>query len=463
MIPTVEARMEGSTPFASHHPKVSSCAPGGVLPARRAVAALGVVAVPVYVPCEGRQRDELAERQVIELGVVLLGHASTLPDRASPLRTSCDSADGAHVRQMRMFGECPFGVRRDSPEVTNGSRLSGAPAMLELVIEPPVDFERMRRMRCGTCGHEWFVNEQWLDRFNQGLEPCPECGTDCRGEDRPDFCARPDDPSHNNTAVLASYWYHSSTHENWPERDFDPAGKFTEDTRRRMESMAGPGSVERWAARQKDKALHIGTYEAAIENMFRRADDQSGSNEQFFLHRVKLRPDSVIQAGVHKEPTNFVGDAYLAEVCGQGVNVYRYVNVHEDPSGVSLAVNATAIHAVQSIPIPLPVDGAHPWIVDATARLSDACSMPPVQPRGILRKIGVKPTSALASEARELEKEVASSLPFTSRTRLDAGFDEAAFAASPTAFPAKLLGLTRLVSDFQAVLDALDSQPWRVV
>ena len=77
--------------------------------------------------------------------------------------------------------------------------------------------------------------------------------------------------------------------------------------------------------------------------------------------------------------------------------------------------------------------------------------------------MGVKPTSALVSEARKLEDEVASSLPFTSRTRLDAGFDEAAFAAAPTAFPAKLLGLTRLVSDFPAVLDAFDSQPWRVV
>ena len=119
-----------------------------------------------------------------------------------------------------------------------------------LVIERPVDFGRQRRMCCGTCGHEWFVNDQWLDRFDQGLEACPECGTDCQVEDRPDFCARPDDPSHNDTAVLGSYWYHSSTHENWPDRNFDPAGKFTKDTRRRMESMARPGSVERWAERR---------------------------------------------------------------------------------------------------------------------------------------------------------------------------------------------------------------------
>ncbi|MDQ7993287.1 MAG: hypothetical protein AAGC63_09310, partial [Propionicimonas sp.] len=77
--------------------------------------------------------------------------------------------------------------------------------------------------------------------------------------------------------------------------------------------MTGPGSVERWTARQKAKALHIGTYEAAIENMVRRKADQSGSGEQFFLYRVELSPDCVIEPGVHKEPTNFVGDAHLAD------------------------------------------------------------------------------------------------------------------------------------------------------
>ncbi|MEN0071195.1 MAG: hypothetical protein AAGC63_09315, partial [Propionicimonas sp.] len=146
-----------------------------------------------------------------------------------------------------------------------------------------------------------------------------------------------------------------------------------------------------------------------------------------------------------------------------GVNVYRYVNVHEDPSGISLAVNTTAIHAVQSIPVPLPVDPGNSWIVDATARLRNAALMPPIQPKGIFRKLGAKPTSALVAEALKIEREAASRLPFTLRTRLDAGFDEAAFAADPTAFAARLLGLTLLVTEFQAVLDALAVRQWRVV
>ena len=100
-------------------------------------------------------------------------------------------------------------------------------------------------MRCGSCRHEWRVTAEWLERFNQALEVCPVCGTDCQGEDRPDFCAEPENPSHDDSAVRGSYWYHSSTHENWPDRKFDPAPRLTEVTKRRMESM-GAG-VAAWA------------------------------------------------------------------------------------------------------------------------------------------------------------------------------------------------------------------------
>ncbi|MEU2142075.1 hypothetical protein [Nocardia rhamnosiphila] len=97
------------------------------------------------------------------------------------------------------------------------------------------------------------------------------------------------------------YWYHSSTHAVWPDRDFDPAAQLTDETKRRMESQTGPGAVERWAARQKSKALHVGTYEAAIESMLRRMDNQSDAASQFYLHRVQLRSDCAIEPGIHIE------------------------------------------------------------------------------------------------------------------------------------------------------------------
>jgi len=329
------------------------------------------------------------------------------------------------------------------------------------VIERAINFERPRRMRCGSCRHEWHVTAEWLDRFNQALEGCPACDTDCQGEDRPDFCADPEDPSLDDAATRKFSWYHSSTHQSWPNRNFDPAALLTDVTKRRMEAMCS--GVEAWASRQKTKALHVGTYEAAIENMFRRMDDQDSFDDQFYLYRVQLDPNCVIEPGVHQEPTNFVGDAYLAEVCAPGTNVLRYVNVHEDPSSVSLAIEPSAIRAVQGIPIPLAVDATDSWVLDATARLWEATSKPAPQPTGKLERFQFREVTVLATEARRLETEIAAGLPLALRERFTTRFDEAGFDTAPTAFPTKLVGLATLATAPRAVLDALDAQPWRVL
>lgn len=331
------------------------------------------------------------------------------------------------------------------------------------MIERSVNFARSRRMRCGSCRHEWSVSAEWLECFNQALEGCPVCGTDCRGEDRPDFCADPEDPVQADSAVHDFYWYHSSTHENWPDRNFDPTAPLTDETKRRMEVMGSRvGAVERWAERQKAKALHVGTYEAAIENMFRRMQDQGNSVDQFYLYRVRLNPSCVIQPGVHREPTNFVGDAHLAEDCPPEINVLRYVNVHEDPSRVSLAVEPIAIHSVQRVSLPLFVDATDPWVLNAIARLLDAVSKPPSKPKADSQRWKRPEVSALISEVHRLESEMSSELPLRLRETFRVEFDIKGFEASPAAFPRKVLGLTNLVTNAEAVFDALDTQSWHV-
>lgn len=317
-------------------------------------------------------------------------------------------------------------------------------------------------MRCGACRHEWLVTVEWLDRFNQALVGCPRCNTDCQGEDRPDFCVDSDEPMRDDAAVRSTYWYHSSTHDNWPDRNFDPAADLTDDTKQRMEAATGPGAVERWAARQRAKALHIGTYEAAVESMFRRMTDQADSNSQFYLYRVELEPDCVIEPGVHKEPTNWLGDAYLNEVCDPGTTVLRYVNVHEDKSNVSLAIEARAIRAVQGIAIPLTSSRSLPWIVDATERLLAASSKRSPEAPSELRPWIARPPSALRAEAIAIESEIAESLPSDMRARFSLEFDQAAFADAPEAFPAYLVAMARLVTDPQTTLEGLDAQPWRM-
>jgi hypothetical protein len=332
------------------------------------------------------------------------------------------------------------------------------------MTERGVDFERFRCMRCGFCDHEWRVTSEWLDRFNQGDEGCPLCGTDCQVEKRPNFWAAQDDPSFDDSLVRKIHWYHTSTHANWPDRTFDPSAGLTEITKRRMRNI-GPDdrALERWAESQKTKALHVGTYEAAIENMLRRMNRQDGAEDQFFLYRVRLKSNVVIESGVHAEPTNFVGDVQLAEIVAPGIDAYRYVNTHEDPSSVSLAISLNAIQAVQSIPIPLAVDPGHSWLRASADRLIHAARLPAPQPVTALERMRHHMPTALSKEARRMETEVAATLPLGLRGRFRAGFDEAKIIADPKLFPAKLIGLAQLVVNPQAVFDLLDAQRWREV
>jgi hypothetical protein len=333
-----------------------------------------------------------------------------------------------------------------------------------IVIERAVDFGRLRWMRCGTCGNEWHANAEWLDGFHQGREACLRCGTNCESEARPDFWAAEDDPSRDDSNVRETFWYHTSTHAKWPDRAFDPTSTITDATKRRLQGIGADGrGLERWAARQKGKALHLGTYEAAIENMLRRMNDQDGAAAQFYLYRVRLRHNASIEPGLHQERANIAGDVQLAELCGAGIDILRYVNTYEDPSSVSLAVGLEAILAVQVSPIPLAVDTADAWVSAAAARLSDAASLPAPEPQSKFERMQRHRPSALSIEASKLEEEVAERLPFGLRDRFHRFFDEKNLTADPAAFPSKLIGLVALVNDPLAVLRSLDEVPWRKV
>jgi hypothetical protein len=96
-------------------------------------------------------------------------------------------------------------------------------------------------MRCGSCRYWWRANAEWLDRFNQGDEACPECGTDCQVEERPDFWAVQDDPSYDDSKVRETYCYHTSTHADWHDRAFDPTAGLTDITKQGMQKIGTDG------------------------------------------------------------------------------------------------------------------------------------------------------------------------------------------------------------------------------
>lgn len=118
-------------------------------------------------------------------------------------------------------------------------------------------------------------------------------------------------------------WFHSSTHKQWP-----------------------PQAVP------KDRAIHLGTYEAAIDNMHYRMSAMSEAGRQFYLHRVVL-PTISIDPEMHRdEGQAFTGIVDLTAVTSTAYDGYRYVNLEEHTGSISLAVNPRAINSVQTIAIP---------------------------------------------------------------------------------------------------------------
>lgn len=204
-------------------------------------------------------------------------------------------------------------------------------------------------MRCGRCGYEILADHRWMERWVIGSEHCPGCGIDCTHEESARAMHEPNDIALQSEQVPVLNWYHTTTISDWPQINYDPRSRTTAEALRRMEKMMGSGGVERWAQRQKSKALHVGTYEAAIENMLRRMRDQHEPDSPFYLFRVELRHDVGIEPGVHREPTNWVGDAQPKDFLSPGNLIYRYINEHEDPGGISLALTVQAIASVTGV------------------------------------------------------------------------------------------------------------------
>ncbi|WP_369044036.1 hypothetical protein [Streptomyces sp. Midd1] len=266
----------------------------------------------------------------------------------------------------------------------------------------------------------------------------------------------PGDPALDEDRVARFFWYHTSTQPDWPKQDFDPAAVLTSEICMRM---GGGERVAEWAARQRANALHVGTYEAAVHNMLRRMRDQAEQRSQFFLYRVSLKPSVVVRAGWLVDPSNFVGDVVLDEVCPQGVDVARYLNYHEDPGGLSLALGRDAIASVQRIAVPLPDAWDGGWVRDAVAAL-EGVSGTVVPATGKLGRL-LQPSPRVVL-GRELSESLVGRLPVNLRSQFAS---VAAFAEedAPEQWARCTSSLFDLIDDPTRVLAALDQQDPREV
>jgi hypothetical protein len=131
-------------------------------------------------------------------------------------------------------------------------------------------------------------------------------------------------------------------------------------------------AVHRARDRHEDQALHLGTYEAAIESMLRRMRDQDDGGSQFYLYRVALHRDGlVIEPGWRDE--NSSEAAQITQVDLGDADGVRYLNVHESPGSISLAVRRKAIAWVRSISLPAsaPNVAVTPDLLTEVARIGN--------------------------------------------------------------------------------------------
>lgn len=328
-------------------------------------------------------------------------------------------------------------------------------------MERQVDFARVRRMLCGGCGHRWDVDLGWIDRWEQAMETCPGYGLTCEHEDSPRVTVDPGDPALHDEEVARFYWYHTSTQPDWPTRDFDPAARLTPETRL---MMGGDRRVASWAARQRAKALHVGTYEAAVHNMLRRIRDQGDHGAQFYLYRVHLKPSVVVREGWLIDPSNFVGDVVLDEVCPPGVDVARYLNYHEDPGGLSLALGRDAIAGVQRTMIPLADAWDADWVRGAVVALEPAKESKETlgPPTGRLSKFLPPPPPPRVRAARGLAEALVDRLPINLRRQFTSAAS-VADDADPVRWARRTSSLLDLIETSERVLAALDTEERREI
>lgn len=313
------------------------------------------------------------------------------------------------------------------------------------------------------------AEDDWSRRFEEQLVGCPGCGTTCDNEHRPIYVASTQSPFQRDNYVREVYWYHTSTHANWPDQSYDPEATLDDPSRRRMESQIGTGAVQRWALRQKRKALHVGSYEAAIENMIRRIRDQVGSAEQFFLYRVVLDRSCRMAPGLNDDRMGLIGDIELSELCSPSQNVYRYINRFEDVSSVSLALNLDAISKVQRIAIPLPFTEPDETVQEIINQLVYDTMVEPPNDDDPLSRIRARVLTVeerrkqyVTGGASKLVTSVARTLPWSPGRNFTLALAGTS-RHNISEFASKVVGMKLLIEDSDSVLQELDNQPWRVL
>lgn len=231
-----------------------------------------------------------------------------------------------------------------------------AEALVGGLSERSIDFGYSYRMRC-ECGAAVVIPAETyaVERCRDALVPCDACDRQVWFGPSVAMPRNDDDEALDSVRLTELAWYHTSTSADWPAPDHDDR---IEADLRSHSADSWMISIDRIIEGRTNRALHLGTYEAAIENMLRRMRNQGDATSQFFLYRVRVdvHPDRV-NVGFRDENLEAACQLGVAELDEAGLDVIRYLNVHESCGSLSLAVRPACVAPEARAAIPMPGSG----------------------------------------------------------------------------------------------------------
>ncbi|SDO16388.1 hypothetical protein [Geodermatophilus sp. DSM 45219] len=220
------------------------------------------------------------------------------------------------------------------------------------LLERTVSFAYDYKVTCRSCtGTSPLASSDYHHEINEAHMDCAHCGADVHFGPAVFALRDAEDPALDDQWVGRAAWYHTSTDGDWPY------GTHTmpTETKSPIARLLSPDGLKRARERYENQALHLGTYEAAIESMLRRMHNQADGGSQFYIYRVRLREGLSVEAGWRDE--NHAEAAQITQQELGAVEAIRYLNVHESPGSISLAVRRGAIDATQRVALPVAAPG----------------------------------------------------------------------------------------------------------
>jgi hypothetical protein len=236
----------------------------------------------------------------------------------------------------------------------------------------------------------------------------------------------------------------------------------------------------------ENQALHLGTYEAAIEAKLRRMRDQDDGGTQFYLYRVGLHPSGLtIEPGWRDENAEEASQIVQDDLGDS--DVLRYLNVRESPGTFSLAVRPRAIRAGQRISLPvctIKVTAASRLVRSVTDIRSQIDQIEAMRPdddldhtdrirRNLAQREGVPFARPYTPEQHELLDQISRliadeylpgvSLPVrdTFTDALDAWASAQEIEIDDVAYISRFASMARLLTHPEEAIQALGNQPVR--